>query len=791
MIKNYILTALRNILRQKGFSFINIFGLALGLACTLLILLWVQDEISYDRFHEKLDQLYRVVEDQYYSGATYHVTVTPYPSGPVWAEKIPEIKEAIRLQWTGGMLFRYEEKAFYEGGMRAVDSNFFQVFSFPLIKGDPETVLLEPFSMVLTEEMAEKYYGEDDPIGKSLQVNDYNFRITGVAKDVPDNSTIGFDFLVPWDFLKTIDRYSDHWGANSIQTYVRLEENADPGPVDEKLTAVYKENLEDGTTDFMLEPFKRQHLFTYWGYQTKPEGIQYVYIFSIIAAFVLIIACINFMNLSTAKASIRAKEIGVRKVVGAKRKNLIRQFYGESLILTIIAVIIAYILLGVFLGGFNKLAGKEVSFSVLLDQYFLLGVLVITLIAAFISGSYPALLLSSFKPVVVMKGESESGVKKGTLRKILVVFQFTISIFLIIGTAAAYNQLSYMRSKYLGYEKEHLVYIPMRGEISTAYERIKGEFERSPHIISVTATRQAPTNFGSNSGGATWPGKDPELRTLITTNAVDFGFVETMKIEIAEGRDFNKEFVSDMTDTSTYEGVFLINETLAGIINRDTIVGLQFDFMGVNGPIVGVMKDFHYHHLSNEIMPLAMVVAPVFWLNNILFRIEPGDITKTMSDLEKMWEEVLPGYPFDYYFVDEELEERYRGQEVIGKLLKYFAIIAIVVACLGLFGLASFTAEQRTKEFGIRKAMGADGKRLIILISRQFSYLVLISIVLGCPIAWYLLNKWLQDFAYRDKLHWWIYVLAALLAFILALISVIYQAVKVSRTNPADSLRYE
>jgi len=791
MVRNYILTALRTILRQKGYSFINIFGLALGLACTQIILLWVQDEVSYDRFHENLDQLYRVVEDQYYSGATYHVTVTPYPSGPVWAEKIPEIRESIRLQYTGGMLFRYEDKAFYEGEMRAVDSNFFQVFTFPLIEGDPSTVLLEPFSMVLTEEMAEKYFGKEDPIGKSLQVNEFHFNITGVARNVPNNSTIRFDFLVPWDFLHTIDRYTDHWGSNSIQTYVRLKENADSGPVDAKLTAIYKENLEDGTTDFMLEPFKKQHLFTYWGYQTKPEGIQYVYIFSVIAIFVLIVACINFMNLSTAKASIRAKEIGVRKVVGAKRNNLIRQFYGESLILTIIAVLFAFLLLGTLLGGFNKLSGKEVSLAELFQGDFLLGIFIITLVTAFIAGSYPALLLSSFKPVSVMKGESEHGVKKGTLRKILVVFQFTISIFLIIGTAAAYNQLAYMRNKYLGYDKEHLVYIPMRGDIKTAYERIKGAFENSPHVVSITATRQAPTNFGSNSGGATWPGKDPELRTLITTNAVDFGFVETMKVEIAEGRNFNEQYVSDMTDTSTYEGVFLINETLANIINRDTIVGLQFDFMGVHGPIVGVMKDFHYHHLSNEIMPLAMVVAPTFWLNYILFRIEPGDVTRTMSDLEEIWKEVLPGYPFDYYFVDQELEERYRGQEVVGKLLRYFAIIAMVVACLGLFGLASFTAEQRTKEFGIRKAMGADGKGLILLISRQFTLLVLISIILGCPIAWFLLNKWLQDFAYRDQLHWWIFALAALFSLVVALISVTYQAIKVSRTNPADALRYE
>ncbi|MBA7535485.1 hypothetical protein ES705_27741 [subsurface metagenome] len=791
MIKNYILTALRNILRQKGFSFINIFGLALGLACTLLILLWVQDEISYDRFHENLEYIYRVEEDQYYSGATYHVTVTPYPSGPVWAEKIPEIREAVRLQWSWGMLFRYGEKAFYEDGMRAVDSNFFQVFTFPLIKGNPETSLTEPYSMVLTEEMAEKYFGEEDPMGLSLQVNKYQFIITGVTEDVPHNSSIQFDFLVPFDFMKVEGRYTDHWDSNSILTYARLEENADPGPVDGKLTEIYKENLPEGRTDFMLASLEREHLYSYWGYQTKPYGIQFVYIFSFIAAFVLLVACINFMNLSTAKSSLRAKEIGIRKVVGAKRGNLINQFYGESLILSIIAMVFAIGFVALLLGLFNTLSSKEVDMNVLLEIKFIIGIIVITLITTFIAGSYPALLLSAFKPVVVMKGETVMGMKKGSFRKILVVLQFTISIVMIIGTVVVYNQLHYMRGKYLGFDREQLVYIFMRGDINNAYERIKGEFEKSPHVVSVSGTQHSPINFGSNSGGVEWPGKDPELRVLITTNHVDFGFLETMKIEVAEGRNFNEEFVSDRADTSTSQGVFMINETLANIMDLDTIIGLPFKFMGWEGPIIGIMKDFHYHRVNNKIMPLAMVVGPTFRLNFIVFRILPGDISRIMNDLEKIWEEVIPGYPFEYSFVDEDLEALYRSQEMMGRLLKYFAIVAIIVACLGLSGLASFTAEQRTKEFGIRKAMGASGNGLIVLISRQFSILVFISIIISCPIAWFFMNKWLQDFAYRDKLNWWIFVLAAIFSLAVALISVIYQAIKVSQTNPANALRYE
>lgn len=393
MFRNYLKIAYRNIIRQKVFSFINIFGLTLGLACSLFILLWVQDELNYDRFHDNLEQIYRVEEDQHYSGEVYHVNVTPYPSGPVWRDNIPEIEEAVRIQWAPTMLVNYGDRFFYENGVLTVDSTIFDVFTFPLIEGDPLTALNEPYSIILTEEMAEKYFGEEDPMFKPMMVGEYNFTVKGVAKNIPDNSSTQFDFLVPFDFIKEVGRYNDHWGSNSIRTYMMLNENADLKSVNEKLTAEYKKHESEGRTEFMVAPLKRMHLYSYFGYDHKPQAIQYVYIFSVIGLFVLLIACINFMNLTTAKSSIRSKEIGMRKVVGGKRINLIAQFYGESILMALMAMILAFILVLVLLPTINTLSGKELALKVLLEGRFIAGSLAITLLAGLLAGSYPALFL--------------------------------------------------------------------------------------------------------------------------------------------------------------------------------------------------------------------------------------------------------------------------------------------------------------------------------------------------------------------------------------------------------------
>ncbi len=791
MFRNYLVTAFRTIFRQKGYSLINILGLAIGMACTLLILLWVQDELSYDRFHENADRLYRVEEDQYYSGEVYHVTVTPYPSGPVWKEEIPEIEDACRWQWPSGMLFKYGEKSFYERGTVAVDSSFLTMFSIPLLEGDIRTALSDPWSAVLTRETAEKYFGDEDPLGHSLNVNDeYEFTVTGIIQEPPANSIMDFDILVPFEYMKKTGQYQDHWGSNSIRTYVLLDQNAIIDTVNAKLTRVYKQNLTDGTTDFMVASFPRIHLHSHFGYGHSPGAIVYVYIFSAIALFVLLIACINFMNLTTARSASRAREIGLRKVTGAYRRNIIIQFLGESVILATISLIIALIVVSVVLLPFNRLSGKEFSLDQVFNYRFILGFILITIITGLVAGSYPSLFLSSFKPVTIMKGELSTGSRSGWLRKVLVIFQFTLSIGLAIASIVLFNQLQYMRNKDLGYNKDHIVYMSIRGgNIRDSYATLKNELLKDPLILGVAASNHEPSNIGSNSGGADWEGKDPELRLLISTNAIDVDYTRVMEIEIKEGRSFSDDFPGDMVTDSTAQ--YLINEELARIMDVEETVGTRFEIWGMKGTVIGVMKDFHFQSTKYKIEPLLFIQTPVEWLNYAVIRIAPDDVVKAVEVIENTWEDIIPAYPFEYQFMDEDFDNMYRAEERMSTLLKYFTVLALVIACLGLFGLASFTAMQKTREIGIRKVMGARVGTVVLLLMREFSILVVISCVLGSIASWLLMNNWLQDFAYRTSLSWWIFVLASLAALIIAILTVSFQAARAALTNPADALRYE
>lgn len=790
MLKNYLLIALRNIRKNIGFSLINILGLSVGITATLLILLWVQDELSYDRFHENAENLYQVEEDQYYSGEVYHVTVTPYPSGPVWKEEIPEIKEACRYQWPSSMLFRYGENAFYESGCVAVDSSFFSMFSFKLINGDKRKVLTEPFSAVLTDEIAQKYFGNEDPIGKILLANnEYEFTVTGVVIKPPENSTLSFDILIPFEFLKETGQYSDHWGSNSIRTYVQLYENAVTDTVNRKLTQIARNHNPESTTDFLVFPFTKVHLHQYFGYGHSPGAIVIVYIFSVIAIFVLLIACINFMNLSTARYASRAKEIAMRKIIGSTRRNLINQFFGESFLLTLISVVIALLLTGSLLDIFNNLSGKELTFQNLLNYKFITGLIILTVVTTFIAGFYPSVFLSSFEPVDTLKGELGKGVKGSLFRKILVVFQFTLSVFLIIGTVVIYKQLIYMRNLDLGFDREHVMYIRLRGDIKTNYYTLKEELLNNPGIKGVSATMHTPTHIGSNSGGADWDGKDPESTVLIGFSAVDFDYTETMQIEILEGRSFSRDYSTDLSTDST--GVFLINEEVVKIMGVENPAGMRFDFLGIKGKIIGVMKNFHYQSARNKIEPLALVVTDKIWFNNMVIKIGPGDMTKTIKEITDIWNKIMPQYPLEYQFVDEDYDNMYRTETRLSSIIQYFTILAVIIACLGLFGLALFTSEQRTREIGIRKAMGARVIRIVLLFSAEFTGLVFISCILAMPLAYFILKKFLQQFAYHTQLSWWIFVLAGITALLIALLTVSYQSVRASLTNPVNALRYE
>ena len=798
MFKNYFLIAVRNLIRQKSYSFINIIGLAIGITGALLVFMWVYDEITFDRFHENIDQIYRVEQDQFYNNESYHVNVTPYPSGEGWQADIPEIETAVRFAYTGSLLMNYDLKSFYESGIRAVDSSVFSVFTFPLKYGDPEKALTQPYSMVLTKEMSEKFFGQKNSLGKIIRVNNqYNFTVTGVLEKIPDNSSFRFEALVPFDFVKTTANYSDHWGSNSITTTVKLSKNADPSPVDGKLTAVVKSNLEfdegeeeNYPTEFMLAPLKDMHLHSYFGYGHPPGQIQNVIIFATIGIFILLIACINYMNLSTARSGRRSREIGLRKVSGAYRKNIISQFFGESLITTLFAGLFALILVVLLLNMFNQLSGKQIDIAFLLTKEFIIGLIGMILFTSLIAGSYPAIYLSSFIPVSVLKGEEGEYSHKAWLRKILVVIQFVLSIFLITGTFLVYKQLNYMQTRKLGYDKEHVMYIRMFGDINKSYDVIRETFIRNPEVAYVTASSHLPSHIGSNSGGVDWEGKDPELTTLISMSVVDFDYVEALKIPIVQGRSLKREFPSDFASDST--GSFLVNEEVVKIMGVDDPVGMRFSFMGIsNGKIAGVMKNFHYHSMRNKIEPLAIIAAHKEYLTYIIIRLAPGDVDRAIKKLETDWATVLPDYPFEYQFLDDDYDEMYRAERRMGTLLNYFTITAVIIALLGLFGLASFMAEKRTREIGVRKVFGSSAKGIIYLLTWEFSRLVIIAIVIGIPLSWYFLHGWLQDYAFRTDLNWWIFGLAAIFCLVVALLTVGFQAARAANRNPAQALRHE
>jgi putative ABC transport system permease protein len=811
MFKNYFKVAWRNIVRHKGYSFLNIIGLAVGMACALFILFWVQDELSFDRFHANAGTLYRVEQDQATGQGKFHVNVTPYPMGPALKAEIPEIKEATRAARPGDLLVRYGENAFFESRVFAVDQQIFQMFTFPMLKGDPATALNWPGSLVISEAMAKKYFGDIEPLGKNVTINNtHAFTVTGILKNVPLNSTLSFDMLVPFDFIKTLGQYNDSMGQNDILTFVQLHPQSNAATASEKITKLVTSRLiteirADPETmkqiqndpalrkrfenyrgpDFTLMPLVDLNLFAYFGFSRNNMGIQYVYTFSIIALFVLLIACINFMNLATARSANRAKEVGLRKVVGAQRKSIISQFYGESILTAFLAGTASFILVLLFLPFFNTLSGKMMTWNAVLNMKFIFGALAVTLFTGIVAGSYPALFLSSFQPAKVLKSGRSGGAKSTLFRKVLVVLQFSMSILLLIGMGVVARQIDYMRNKKLGYDKEQLIYLPLRGETYSAYATLKEQLLRNPRVMNVTATHQEPTMIGSNGGGADWDGKDPSQKYLIGYAAVDFDYPETLKIEMAAGRTFSRKFATDSGRA------WMVNEEVTKLMGLDpaAAVGKRFNW-GVEGTIIGVMKNFHYQSVRNAIEPLAVIVTPEEFRFTVV-RLKAGEIPAALADVKKTWQRVFPQYPCEYRFFDEDFGRMYQDDERMGSLLKVFAGLAVIIACLGLFGLASYTAEQRTKEIGVRKFLGASSPGIILLLSKQFAKWVVLANVVAWPCAYILTKNWLQGFAYRSAIAWWLFVLAGMGALIIALLTVSFQAARAARQNPVDSLRYE
>jgi len=791
MTLNQLKQTIRLLFKEKRITIINITGLSVSLACALFMLLWVEHELSYDRFHKDFKQLFRVEEDQYYSGAEpYHVNVTPHVSGPVWKDEVPEITEQCRIAFTGGQLFSYEDNKYFEGGIAAVDSTFFDMFSFEFKYGNKESVLRDPYSMVITDEISEKYFGKENPVGFSIQVNQEDpYTISAVVKKPPRNTILRFKVLVPWHYIKSQPYYSESWNNNSIQTFVKLQEGSIDTVLNRKITEVTNLYKENNTIDYSVASLSGIHLHSYFGFGNSPGAILYVYIFSAIAIFVVLIACINFMNLSTARSSVRAKEIGLRKVNGASRGQLARQHLFESFIQTLISVVLAFLIVLLLLTKFNQISGKDIVPSGIFSLQYMMGIVAVLLITTLLAGSYPALYLSAMKPLQAIRDQADKRKGSGLLRRILVVFQFSLAVLLITGALVASRQLTYMRTAELGFNKNNLVHIELKGNLNQEYEMLKEEFMRNPGIISSTASMQPPYRIGSNSSGINWEGKDPEQDVLVSNTAVHYDFVKTMGITLHSGRDFSEAYPSDMYQDTMAN--FILNKTMADIIGDHEVVGMELQFGGIKGQIVGVMDDYHFQPLGNKIEPMAIAPMPVENLQHMILRISDNNPEQALNFIEDKWAELLPQYPLEYNFVDQVINDMYRTEERMATLLKIFTLVAMIIASLGLFALASFTAVRRTREIGIRKIMGAMERQITLMMIRDFSLYIIISLVIALPAVWLIAGKWLNEFSFRISLKADLFLLTAFITGLVAILTVLYHAIRTARTNPVEALRHE
>jgi ABC-type antimicrobial peptide transport system permease subunit len=804
MIKNYLKIALRNLKRYKAYSFINIAGLAIGLTCCITISLWVIDELNFDKFHENCDRLYQIVGYRTADGFDRSQNETPVLLAPALQEEFPEVVASSRYRSYGRILLTIEDKTFYENRVRFVDPSFLKMFSFNFLLGDENSALNALHSIVLTEDAVKKYFSDENPIGKSLVFNnDYELLVTGVLENSPYNSTLQFDVLLPYQFreeLDTEEEYKPSWGHNTTSTFVQLRGNSTKQLFDSKITLYIKEKIINMYPREIVEKHQediQNQVINLTSVALKDirfapshgglTRIMHISIYSAVAFIILLTACINFTILSTARSSKRAKEIGLRKVVGAQRKNLIKQFLSESILLSFIALLIAVVLFIVLLPVFSNMINRDLPVSFLTKSYVIPLLFTITIFTGFAGGFYPALLLSSMQPVMTIKGDYRSGEKRTALKKVLVVFQFVVSISLMIGTFIIYKQIEYVKNINLGYDKEHVVCLRLNSGSIKYIDALKNNLKNNTQIINITGSYQHPAYISGRTMSADWQGKDPRLQTHIGNFRVDYDYVKTMKIDLLAGRDFSREFPNDVGNN------FIINEQMATLMGHDhpiDAVGRQLMYSGRNGIIVGVVQDFHYKPLRQDIGPVVMTLLPDM-VRFLLIRISPGDISSTLNLIKSNWQYIIPSYPFEYSFLDSDYDTLYRREERSADILTNFVILAVLIACLGLFGLASFTAEQRTKEIGVRKILGASVYSIGLLISKEFAKWILIANAIAWPVAYLLMKNWLQNYAYRTSLSWWIFALSGVLALFIAILTTSFQSIKAATANPVDSLRYE
>ncbi len=799
MIKNYLKIALRNFKIHKGYSFINIAGLAVGMACCLFILFYVLYEFSYDTFHEDADRIYRVaMEFRAKDQPVKYAATTPPPVAPAILDNFSEVEYAVRITQGSGIV-KHGEKQFFEDRIFYADQSFFNVFTFPIIKGNPETALKEPYTAVLTESIAEKYFGSEDPVGKTISINyQRDYKITGVVEDVPPNSHFTFDFLfsfAPIEESLQNASIGKLWFSHSYYTYIKTRsENLSPAFIE----GVYNvsaniigdfEKKVGFAQRFFLQPLKDIYLTSNLRNELGSTGNKtYLFYFIAIAVFILIISSINFVNLSTARSTGRAREVGIRKVAGAEKRQLINQFLGEALFTTFISAGIAMLIMLISLPHFRVLTGKDIELH-FINTSIILCIILIPLAVGLLAGSYPAFFLSAFHPIDTLKGAFGHTIKGARLRKGLVIFQFAISILLIISTITVSKQLSFMRNQDLGFDKEQIVVLSLRGsgEARQKYNVLKNEFMKHATIVSASASYTVPGRNPSSNAMLPEGFTGDQWQTFLI-NWADYDYLETYKIRLVAGRNFSRDFETDK------EGAFILNEAAVkslGWNSPEDAIGKTWNLGNRRkGNVIGVTKDYHFNSLHQKISPLVIHLDPNYFVY-LSLRFTTGSVSETLSFIEETWKELVPDEPFSYFFLNEDFNRQYRAEEQVQVIVSLFTIMGLVIACLGLFGLTSFSVEQRKKEIGIRKVLGSANHKIVFLLVKDFLILVLTANVVAIPVGWLSMNKWLQNFAFRIDLTVWPFLLAGLVALAIALLTVSFQTIKASIANPVDSLRYE
>jgi putative ABC transport system permease protein len=807
MFRNYFKIASRNIWKYKGYSAINIIGLAVGLATCMLILVFVTDELSYDKFNKKAERIYRVDGDIQFGGNHFILAVAPDPLGQTLKKDFPQVEQYVRFRDYGGFRVKKENENVQENKVIYADSTLFDVFTLPLIAGDEKTALVDPTSIVITEKIAKKYFNSTDAVGKTLTINDTsNFKVTAVIKNIPSQSHFNFNFFLP--LSSSDESRKGNWLSNNFNTYIVLKKDSDPKKLEAQLDAFVNKYIgpqaqqllnvsmdefkKNGNFDrYSLTPLTQIHLHSSKVAELGANGnMQYVYIFSAIAIFILLIACVNFMNLSTARSSNRAKEVGVRKVLGSNKKNLITQFLAESILISFISLLFALAIAELLLPYFNQLSGKEIELGLFSRPWLLPSLLLMVIIVGLLAGSYPSFYLSSFQPITVLKGKLTSGFKSGWLRSSLVVFQFAISIILIVGTVVIYSQLNFIRSKKLGFDRDHVLVVQNVYALGEQAKTFRNELINVKGVEAVTMSGYLPTSDYRNDSPL-FPEASLDQKTAVSMQNwyADENYIPALHMQMVKGRNFSTQFKTDSS-------AVIINESAAKLLPFDDPIGKTLYYLvSLNNKetkqyhIVGVVEDFNFNSLRQQVTPMALFYEEQ--RGSVAMRFRSSNISSLIAQVAAKWKTMAPNQPFTYTFMDDDFNRIYQGEQRIGKIAMSFSILAILIACLGLFGLVTYAAEQRTKEIGIRKVLGASVSNIVNMLSKDFLKLVLVAMLFAFPLAWWSMNKWLRDFAYRVHINWKIFLLAGIVAVVIAVVTVSFQAIKAALSNPVKNLRTE